>query len=52
MLAYPSSEDLMSRIRHGGIVNCPITAHDGARAIEIYGPEVGSLKEKLKGKRQ
>jgi hypothetical protein len=48
LLAYPSPDDLVKLIRNGGIINCPVTAHDVARAIQIYGPDIGSLKGKTK----
>jgi hypothetical protein len=40
-LAYPSSDDL-------GIINCPVTAHEVARAFQLYGPDIASLKGKTK----
>jgi hypothetical protein len=45
LLAYLSSKDL---IKSGSIINCPISAHNVARAIDIYGPGIGSLKGKTK----
>jgi hypothetical protein len=43
-LGYPSSKDLIELVETGGILNCPITAHDIRRAERIYGPDIASLK--------
>ena len=48
LLSYPSSKDLITLINNGSILNCPISAHDVARAVDIYGPDIGSLKGKTK----
>ena len=47
-LGYPSSKDLIELVETGGILNCPVTAHDIRRAERIYGPDIPSLKGKTK----
>eukprot|EP01040_Poterioochromonas_malhamensis_P011415 gene11415-12445_t len=39
-VAYPSNKDLAELLTTGGIINCPVTAHDVARAEKIFGPDI------------
>lgn len=45
-VAYPSNKDLAELLTTGGIINCPVTAHDVARAEKIFGPDIAVLKGK------
>jgi hypothetical protein len=45
-LGYPSVYDVHKLISSGGILNCPVTSADLRRAIQIFGPDIGSLKGK------
>jgi uncharacterized protein Yka (UPF0111/DUF47 family) len=45
-LGHPSVKDLIKMLSSGSILNCPVTVHDVKRAIEIYGPDLASLKGK------
>ena len=47
-LGYASDKDLIKLINSGGIINCPVTAHDVYRASRIYGYDIPSLKGKSK----
>jgi hypothetical protein len=46
LFGYPSSKDLITPIKNGSIINCPILVHDVARAVDIYGTDIGLLKGK------
>jgi hypothetical protein len=48
LLGYPSSKDLITLIKSGSIINCPVSAHDIARAIGIYDTDIASLEERRK----
>jgi hypothetical protein len=43
---YPSTGDIIKMISNGVILNCPVTIADVKRAIDIYGPDLASLKGK------
>ena len=45
-LGYPSEEAVAKQLNRGGIINCKLTSRDIKNRREIYGPPVGSLKEK------
>jgi len=45
-LGYPSISDAIKMISSGKILNCPVTIADLKRAIDIYGPDLASLKGK------
>ena len=45
-LGYPSTADMIKMISTGAILNCPVTVADIKRAINIYGPDLASLKGK------
>lgn len=47
-MGYISAHDLIKLIQSGGLLNCPVTAHDVARAFKIFGPPVAAIKGKLK----
>ena len=50
-MGYPSPQSLIDMINQGAIVNCPVTAKDVARANNIFGPDVASVRRKSrKGK--
>ena len=44
LLGYPSRDDVNSILVNNLIRNCPVTASDYRRAIEIYDPGLGNLK--------
>ena len=46
LLGYPSRDDVYSILVNNLIRNCPVTASDYRRTIEIYGLELGNLKGK------
>ncbi len=48
-MSYSSVADLVQLVK-SGMANVPITIHDLYRAERIYGPDVGSLKGKLKAR--
>lgn len=50
-LGYPSPQSLVDLINAGGIINCPVTAHDVARAKAIFGPDLGALRGKSRKKK-
>lgn len=50
-LGNPSTKDLVSMIKSGGILNCPVTIHDVYRAIRIWGPDLASIKGKTTRRR-
>jgi hypothetical protein len=50
-LGYPSPQSLIAMINSGSIINCPVTAHDVARAKEIFGPDLGALCGKSRKKK-
>ena len=45
---FASSADLIRLINNGGVINCPITAHDVYRAHKLYGHDVATLKGKCR----
>lgn len=45
-LGYPSRQGMVDALRHGAIVNCPVTINDIARAEDIFGTSVPVLKGK------
>jgi hypothetical protein len=47
-IGLPGMREFIRLINTGGIVNCPVTAHDVYRANRIYGPVIASLKGKSK----
>jgi hypothetical protein len=50
-MGYPSPQSLIDMINQGAIVNCPVTAKDVARANNIFGPDLASVRGKTrKGK--
>lgn len=46
ILGRPSYKDYIHAVNRGSIMNCPITAKDISRAIEIWGVDLGSIKGK------
>ena len=47
-MGYVSLKDQAAMIKHGAIINCPVTQSDVYRAHQIYGSDVASLKGKTK----
>ena len=47
-LGYPSEASMIELITTGGILNCPVTAHDVHRATKLWGKDVASMKGKEK----
>jgi len=47
-LGYPSPRSLMDMLNNGSIINCPITSKDIARANQIFGPDLGSVRGKTR----
>ena len=47
-LGYPSNADLVKLMNSGALMNSPVTKQDVYRALDIYGPDVASLKGKTK----
>ncbi len=45
-LGYPSPRSVISMIRHGLIRNCPVNSRDIVNALEIYGPDLATLRGK------
>ena len=45
-LGFPSNKDMITAVESGAITNCPVTAQDIRRAVEIYGQDTSSLKGK------
>lgn len=50
-LGYPSTSDMIDMLTTGKVVNTKITAHDLRRALDIYGPDLSSLKGKTTQRR-
>ena len=47
-LADPSPESLCKMLNSGAILNCPITAKDVRRAVNVFGPTLESIRGKTK----
>ena len=47
-LADPSPESLCKMLNSGAILNCPITAKDVRRAMNLFGPTLESIRGKTK----
>lgn len=47
IMGRPSYRDLIQAVNRGTIMNCPITAKDINRAIQIWGPDLGTIKGKM-----
>ena len=47
-LADPSPENLCKLLNTGAILNCPITATDVRRAVNLFGPSLESIRGKTK----
>ena len=47
-LADPSPESLCKMLNSGAILNCPITAKDVRRAVNLFGPTLESIRGKTK----
>jgi len=45
-LGYPSVPDMARMIANGQIIDCPVTLLDIKRAVDIYGPDLATLKGK------
>ena len=45
-LCYPSLDSIQKTIKNNAIMNCPVTAQDIERAVDIYGTELAYLKGK------
>lgn len=45
-LGYASTGQLIKLISQGKLANCDVTAQDVVRALDIWGPDLGSLKGK------
>jgi len=45
-LGYASMKDEAAMLKHGTIINCPVTPSDVYRAQRIYGSDVATLKGK------
>ena len=43
----PSTTTFMDLLKRNGIANCPVTLADVEAAEYIFGPDIGSLKEKM-----
>ncbi len=42
----PSEKDFIWMLTSGTILNCPVTAADFKRWIQVYGHDIGALKGK------
>jgi hypothetical protein len=45
-LGYPSVQDIIYGIKHKTILNIPVTVRDFENAVQMWGPDLGSLKGK------
>jgi hypothetical protein len=50
-LGHPSESEFEKILDNNFVRNCPVTSDDTKRALEIYGPDVATLKGKTKNNR-
>jgi hypothetical protein len=46
ILAYPTAKDMKAVLKMNSIKDCPVTEQDFDLAVQIYGPDMASLKGK------